>query len=266
MSHRHFLTLWLIADIVVFCTLYSIAYFMRVGWIFSTDLRFGHFLATTVLAAPVWMCAMITTRTFALTRHQASWRNAAYVFFAGISGAAAFTLINYFGFQLLLSRKLLFFVIVLSTLGMWAWHIIFEAFLRRRLSKKPVFRVLVIGVTRESSALIKLLLDRKNPLKPVAILDGRGVKDREIHSVPVLGKLNKLEQVLEEQRITHLMQCADLEQSLNLLSACRNRGITYMLLPSVLGIVERDERIESLEGLPVTIVSPKNAEQSWFFR
>jgi hypothetical protein len=47
-----------------------------------------------------------------------------------------------------------------------------------------------------------------------------------------------------------------LEQSLNLLSACRRRGITYILLPSVLGIVERDERIESLEGYAVTMVQP----------
>ena len=38
---------------------------------------------------------------------------------------------------------------------------------------------------------------------------------------------------------SNLIQCSDLEQSINLLSACRNKSITYLLLPSVVGIVER---------------------------
>ena len=78
-----------------------------------------------------------------------------------------------------------------------------------------------------------------------------------------MGKLNKLEDVLNEKRITHLIQCSDLEQSLNLLGACRQKGIHYILLPSVLGIVERDERVESLEGHPVTMVSPKKGVLDW---
>jgi hypothetical protein len=48
-----------------------------------------------------------------------------------------------------------------------------------------------------------------------------------------------------------------------LLSACRRRCITYILLPSVLGIIERDERIESLDGFAVTIVRPKKANPSF---
>jgi hypothetical protein len=39
-----------------------------------------------------------------------------------------------------------------------------------------------------------------------------------------------------------------------------------MLLPSVLGIVERDERIELLEGRPVTVVRPGEKGWMWFFR
>jgi hypothetical protein len=34
----------------------------------------------------------------------------------------------------------------------------------------------------------------------------------------------------------------------------------------VLGIVERDERIESLEGRPVTVVRPQEHWIGWFFR
>ena len=108
--------------------------------------------------------------------------------------------------------------------------------------QSPAFPTLLVGVTRESRALLKTMRERRSALKPVAILDGRGVKDMEIEGVPVLGKLNKLEETLEKKKITHLIQGSDLEQSINLLSACRNRGITYIVLPSVFGIVERDDR------------------------
>lgn len=266
MSQNVLLRAWVLSDIVVCFALYSLAYFLRVGWIFSTDFRFEHFALTAIGTLPVWTAAMITTRTYALTRRQTSLRNGAYIVFAGISGAATFTLLNYFGFELLLSRKLLLYIIVFTTAGIWAWHVFFEHIMRSHLSHHPVFRVLIVGITRESVELARLLLEHKNPLKPIAFLDGRGSKETQIHGVPVKGKLNKLEDVLEQDDITHLLQCADLEQSINLLSACRNRSITYMLLPSVLGIVERDERIESLEGLPVTIVSPRTRPWGWFFR
>ena len=85
-------------------------------------------------------------------------------------------------------------------------------------------------------------------------MDGRGANESEVSGVQVLGNLNKLEEVLEQKKITHLIQCSDLEQSLNLLSACRNKNITYLMLPSVLGIVERDEKVESLEGMAVIMV------------
>jgi len=83
--------------------------------------------------------------------------------------------------------------------------------------------------------------------------------------VPVEGKLNKLEEVIKKYGITHLIQCSDLEQSMNLLSACRSHGITYMMLPSVLGIVEGDERTEILEGRSMTTVRPPEPRWKWFF-
>jgi hypothetical protein len=69
-----------------------------------------------------------------------------------------------------------------------------------------------------------------------------------------MGKLNKLEDVIKEHRITHVIQCANLEHTLNLLSACRHHRITYMLMPTVLGIVEGDERVELIEGQQPIIV------------
>ena len=176
-----------------------------------------------------------------------------------------FTLTYYFQYTAFFSRLLLLIAFVLNAGITWIWHIVFHQIERRLLRRDPPsFPTLIVGVTRESKELIRKLNAKRNPLKPVAVLDARGAKEAEIDGVPVQGKLDKLESILEEEKITHLIQCSDLEQSLNLLSACRNRGIAYILLPSVLGIVERDEQVESLEGLPVTVVSQKRPWTRFF--
>ncbi|ALM10181.1 MAG TPA: hypothetical protein DEB30_04330 [Candidatus Peribacter riflensis] len=269
MRPRLLLLLWLLTDLLLFVALYAVAYFIRVGWIFSSNFPFAPFFTTTVTVAPLWLLVLATTRTFALTRNQRTLRNAAYIAYAALVGVALFTLAYYFRFKDSfqgVSRLLLLEAFVLTAGGTWLWHLVFDTFRRMILRRfPPSFPTLIIGVTREAQALIAQLRQHRNPLVPVAILDGHGSQEREIHGVPVLGKLDRLEEILVEKRITHLIQCSDLEQTLNLLSACQRRSITYMLLPSVLGIVERDERVESLEGHPVTVVAPEK-RGGWFFR
>jgi FlaA1/EpsC-like NDP-sugar epimerase len=266
MRYRLLLTGWLISDLIVFISSYALAYFLRVGWILSTDFPFEPYITVVAITSLLWLVVLITTRTFALTRTQGSIRNLAYIIYSSLVGTALFALGYYFLYGLFFSRMLLLYALVISTVAIWIWHLVFARFQRFMLRRDPpVFPTLIVGVTRESRELIEKLNKGSNPLKPVAVLDGRGCKDTEINGVPVRGKLNKLEDVLSEG-ITHLIQCSDLEQSLNLLSACRQKKITYMLLPSVLGIVERDEKVESLEGQPVTMVGPKENALMWFFK
>lgn len=266
MRYHILLTLWLATDLCVFIAAYALAYFLRVGFIFSTDFPFQPYVQVAALSAPLWLIVLITTRTFSLTRSQSTVRNLAYITYSCVVGAALFALSYYFLFGLFFSRKLIIYALILSTVIVWLWHILFSGIQRRLLRlDPPMFPTLIVGVTRESRELIRKLNSGINPLKPVAVLDGKGCKDSEIDGVPVRGKLNKLDEVLHEG-ITHLIQANDLEQSLNLLSACRQKKITYMLLPSVLGIVEKDEKIETLEGQPVTMVGPRGGVLGWFFR
>ncbi|MDP7247489.1 MAG: hypothetical protein QF741_02595 [Candidatus Peribacteraceae bacterium] len=255
MRPRILLITWLITDLALFTASYLLAYFIRVGPILSTDFPFDRFLTVAIAVAPIWLLVLATTRTFYMTRNQMTIRNVAYISYAALVGVALFSLAYYFRFQLFFSRLLLVYAFVFSMMLTLLWHIIFQQIQRAILTKNPpAFPTLIVGVTRESKELVNTLIRKKNPLKPVAILDGRGAKESEVSGVQVLGKLNKLEEVLEQKKITHLIQCSDLEQSLNLLSACRNKNITYLMLPSVLGIVERDEKVESLEGMAVIMV------------
>ena len=268
-SMRYAITvaLWLLTDCLFFVTTYIAAYFLRVGLILSTDFPFDHFLTITVIVSPLFLLVLLTTRTFALMRNQATARNAAYIAYSCLVGTALFTLAYYFTFTAFFSRLLLLYAFTGSTVAIFLWHVLYQRIQRSILHwDPPVFPTLIVGLTRESQQLIDLLKLKKNPLVPVAILDGHGIPEKSVSSVPVLGKLNILEETLLQKRITHLIQCADLEQSLNLLSACRKQKVTYMLLPSVLGMVEGDERIESLKGHPITMVPPKFSWWNWFFR
>lgn len=261
------LLLWLLTDALLFLGSYALAYFMRVGWVLSTDFPFGPFIAIAALVAPVWLSILLLARTFSLLRTQQSLRTAAHITYAGIVGTSLFALTYYFLVGLFFSRLLLVYAFLFSTVFVFVWHLAFERMQRAMLRlPPPTFPMLVIGATREAAAVIHALQRSKNPLTPVAILDARGSKETALHGIPVLGKLDRLERTIEEKKITHLLQCSDLEQSMNLLSICRERNLTYLLLPSVLGIVERDERLEALEGRSVTVVRPREGWWGWFFR
>lgn len=271
MRPRLLLALWLLTDLALFVSFYVCAYFLRVGFYFSSDFPFRPFLWSVLTVAPVWLLVLGTTRTFALMRNQRTLRNAAYIAYAALVGVALFSLTYYFQFKESfqgVSRLLLLLAFLFSSVGIWLWHLLFHSFRRTILRRSPPsYPTLIIGATREAGALIAELNRHFNPLTPVAILDGRGASEKELSGIPVLGKLDRLEETLEKEKITHMIQCSDLEQTLNLLSACRKRSITFLLLPSVLGIVEADKQVESLEGHPVTVVRPAGPRwEEWFFR
>lgn len=257
---------WILLDVALFIIASALAYFIRTGMVISTDYVFSYHMLATLLAIPFVLASLLTTRCYALTRNQESKKSIAYIIYSAFLGIAAFTLAYYFMHKDLFSRLLLLQMFLLSSMLLIIGHVFFQKLIRSLFWNQTIFPTLIIGANRESKDLIKRMQSMKHPYKPVAILDGKGSKESEIHGVTVKGKLNKLEDVLQEDRITHMIQCSDLEQSLNLLGACRNHNITYMLLPSVLGVVERDERIESIAGQPVTMVSTGEKKWWWFFR
>lgn len=265
--HQALVALWLGSDAALFVGTYAMAYVLRVGWILSTDFPLERLLVIATGIAPFWLLILIAFGVFHPLRNQRTLITFSHITTATLLGVALFTLGYYFRFTAFFSRLLLIEAFFLSSIATWAWHIAMQKFVRHILrSPPPSFPTLIIGATREAARLISTLERKQSPLTPVGILDSRNVREAHIAGVPVLGKLNMLDTILTEKHITHLIQCSDVEHTINILGACRARGITYMLLPSVLGIVERDERIESLEGFPVTVVHPQTSFVSSFFR
>ncbi len=257
---RRFLLLiwWLIMDALLFASAYALAYLLRIGTFHSTNLPFDRYMQTVALVVPVWLGIMGFLRIFTLTRVQNSRRNIEHILFSCAMGLSLFTIAYFFLWQGITSRLLLSLAGTISFLLIMGWHLVFSVWQRKILrSNPPAYPLLIVGINRETERMIRLLNDRESPFMPVAVLDSRGTSATDIAGVPVMGKLNKLEDVIREKHITHLMQCADIEHTLNLLSVCRQHGITYILLPSVLGIVGANERVDTLEGQLVTMVPPR---------
>jgi FlaA1/EpsC-like NDP-sugar epimerase len=254
------LFIWLLIDLALFLAAYVSAYFFRVGFIISTDFPLDLYVRVMFLVAPLWILILISFRIFTITRVQSSIRNMIHIAYSSLLALALFSLAYYFLYGQFFSRLLLVYAGVSTFVLTALWHLAFDQWQRRILRRSPpAYPLLIIGANRDAERLITLLNTKQSVFTPVAILESRGTSQKDIGGVPVLGKLNKLEDVIKEKKITHMAQCADLEHTLNLLSVCRQHGLTYMLLPSVLGIVEGDERTEMLEGLqPVTMVAKKS--------
>lgn len=260
------LSIWLISDCAVIVAAYVFAYFLRVGFIVSSAFPLDKFLIATIIMTPITIAVMMTLGIFRLLRVQKHKQNIAHIVFASTMGCALFSLTYYFLYLNFFSRLLLVFAWILSTGALITWHWGVEQVMRSMLrTGTPEYPTLIIGATREAARLIKKLNEERNPLTPVAILDGHGTQEKNLEGVPVEGRLNKLEETIKKYCITHLIQCSDSEQSFNLLSACKNHGIQYILLPSVIGIIDGNERIESIEGQQATIVRPKKQWLGWFF-
>jgi FlaA1/EpsC-like NDP-sugar epimerase len=243
------LTLWILTDAILFVGAYALAYFLRVGFIISTDFPLNLYLQTTLIIAPLWIIVMMQLGVFKLLRVQSDIKNLSHILFSCVLASALFTLTYYFLYTEFFSRLLLVYAGVLSLVLTTVWHLAFDQWQRRILRKNPpAYPVLLVGITRETEKLITLLQEKQSPLKPVAILEAHGTSQKEIHGIPVLGKLNKLEDVIKEKRPTHLIQCSNLEHTINLMSVCRQHGMTYMLLPSVLGVAGNTEEVIHLEG------------------
>ncbi len=243
------LAIWLCTDIALFIAAYAVAYFLRIGFINSTDFPLDLYLQTALIVSPFWILTMLQLGIFRLTRIQSDQKNLAHILFACVLASALFTLTYYFLFTEFFSRLLLVYAGAINLALTIVWHLAFDTWQRTVLRKNPpAYPVLIVGLNREAERLINLLEDRQSPLKPVAILDGQGTSKTEVRGVPVLGKLNKLEDVIKSLRPTHLIHCSNLEHTINLMSVCRQHKMTYLLLPSLLGVVGGTEEMISLEG------------------
>ncbi|MDP2691795.1 MAG: hypothetical protein Q8O95_05335 [bacterium] len=240
--------LTLLTDYLLLLAAFTLAYFARVGFLFSTDFPFQPYFYSALAAAVLWIISLLVFHAYSPAVRFTRPIHLIKLAIGGLTGTALFGLIFYFTEKALFSRLLLIYVFLFGTLLMLLFHLIMQE-IENHLIKKGYgnIRLLIIGSNRGVKAFISTLKEQVSPYVPIAILDGYGTKQKEVEGVPVLGKLNVLEQTIDEYRIDAIVQGDNVEQVVNIVQFCQQRQIDYYLLPYLLGIYQQEVRVARME-------------------
>lgn len=240
--------LTIFVDYLLLLGAFTLAYFVRVGFIFSTDLPFSPYLTSAFLAAALWILSVIIFRGYSTAVRFSRPIHLMKVLVAGLTGTAAFGLIFYFSEKALFSRLLMVYIFVFGGLAMLMVHFLMLA-VERSLIRRGygITRLLMIGSNRGVKSFIASLKANDSSYLPVAILDGYGTSQKDIAGVPVLGKLNILEEVVDRYQIHAIVQGDNIEQVVNIHSFCLQHGLDYYLLPYLFGAYQGQLQVSFLE-------------------
>jgi len=255
--------LTILLDYLLLLLAFSLAYFIRVDFIFSTDLPFSPYFFTSLLAALVWIVALLIFRGYNPVIRFTRPIHIMKVFVAALTGTAAFGLLFYFTQKALFSRLLLVYIFLFGSIVMISFHLLMQ-FIEKMLIQKGYgnIRLLIIGSNRGVKSFVRELKKNVSPYVPVAILDGYGTKQKELAGVPVLGKLNVLEKTIDEHHIDAIVQGDNVEQVVNIVHFCEKNHLDYYLLPYLLGMYQNNLKIKYLER---PLIAPdKKGHRSFF--
>jgi FlaA1/EpsC-like NDP-sugar epimerase len=177
---------------------------------------------------------------------------------ANLVGVTIFVLIFFFNRDIFFSRLILAYVWGISNIlliaNAWAFRLIKFHSYKKGLGTK---KTLIVGANKVAEEVIKNFQTQEPFYEPVAILDAYGTKKKKILGVPVLGKMNSLEDVLKEQNIKAIAQADCIEQSVNLVQICEKNNLDYFLSPNLFGAYHANISSEYLGKLPFVSLRSK---------
>lgn len=235
---------------------FVLAYFVRVGFVFSSDFPFPLFGILSGIAALAWIGFLVFAKYYRIPpRHgEREFFDFALIGVGGIVAVGVLIVTYFFPRDILFSRLLGVYAFAFGIVWMIITHDIFNWILaKRKKAEKEVYRTLIVGANRVSEQLIQAI--EKNPYAPykiIGVIDPYGMA-KKIKGSQILGKLNKLEEVCEKENITALIQCDAFEHTINLISLCEEKDIKFQFDPALRGIFEENLRIREVAG--VTMIS-----------
>jgi lipopolysaccharide/colanic/teichoic acid biosynthesis glycosyltransferase len=111
-------------------------------------------------------------------------------------------------------------------------------------------RSLIIGNGKAAESIIHTFKNTGSRFQPIAILSPYGGGKEEILSVPVLGKLNALESVVNENNIDAIFQTEAGEQTINLLLFSEGKFLEFHICPEIFGAFRNTLISEKIAGMP----------------
>jgi FlaA1/EpsC-like NDP-sugar epimerase len=202
----------IVIDGLLIINAFALAYFLRIGFIMSTDFPFGNYMLIALITTPITLTFMFFARAYKLTQQVHTLRHMQRIAFVAIVNVAVFMVLYYFAYRNFFSRLILVYIFLLTFAFIYFWHRIFRWILAKSAEKEVgVYRTLIVGANRPAEEIIKHLLKTKSHIKPVAIIDAHGSKKDVIAGIPVVGKMNVFEKAIAQHDIDHILQTDHLE-------------------------------------------------------
>lgn len=259
---RNLRLLTIIVDYLLVISAFALAYWARIGMIDSTDFPFTPYMMAAGITGLIWVGVLLILRGYSQQQRLTETNQLIKVGLAGLTGTALFIGVFYFAEKVVFSRLLLVYSSVFGIGLMLIFHTFMTGLEKKMIIQGTgVTRALIIGSNRGVKRFINKLKKNTSPYIPVAILDGYGTKLEEISGVPVLGKLNILEKVVDEEQIDVIIQGDNIEQVLNISSFCKKNSLDHYILPYLLGIYQNNVDIVTIEQS--LIHTPFSDSRNW---
>ena len=228
-------TIHLILDFLLILLSFTLAYFLRVGFILSTDFPFYKYFTVFLPTSIIWIGVLIFEKIYS-TKPITKRRLFTNIIKSNLVGITVFVLIFFYKRDIFFSRLMLIYVWGISNMlivgNAWLFRILKFQIYKKGLGTK---KTLVVGANKTAEEAIKNLQQNEPYYEVVAILDAYGSKKEQICGIPILGKMNSLEEIITTKNIQVIMQADCIEQSINLLQIAESKKIDYFLMPSLLG-------------------------------
>ena len=233
-----------------------LAYFLRVGFVFSSDFPFSVFAVLAFVSALVWSLFLVFTKYYRVPPRSGGrvWFDVGLVLVGGIVSVGFLIVTYFFPREIIFSRLLCVYIWLFGCVFLLCSQFIFRWILAgRKNDGKKVYRTLIVGANRVSERLIAAIEDDDYaPYKIIGVIDPYGMAG-DMSCVKILGKLDKLEDVCVREKITAIVQCDAFEHTLNLISFCDEKNIKFQFDPALRGVFEKNLRIRETAG--VTLIS-----------
>ncbi len=242
-------------DFILILISFILAYFLRVGFIFSTDFPFDTYASIFIPTSIAWMLFLFFQKIY--SSEPISKRRLFFTIInSNLVGITIFVLIFFYKRDIFFSRLILVYVWTIANVlliaNSWLFRVAQFHIYKKGIGTK---KTLIVGANKSAEEAIYNFKKNEPYYEPVAILDAYGTKKKEILGVPVLGKMNSLEEIVKEKNIEVIVQADCIEQSLNLIHFAEVNNIDYLLIPSLLGVY-KNESMSQIGKLPV--ISLKN--------
>lgn len=214
-----------------FCT----AYWVRIGQVNSTDFPFFPYLNLVLFITPLIILFFAWSGLYSLEqkKHGEILR---IIISGALAGSMLFVLFFFFKREFFFSRAIVFLSWGFISLFLFSAHSYFIFREKNDHQKgKNILRTLLIGNGRTAEKIIANFQKQGIRFKTVAIISPYGGGKKEIAGVPVLGKMNALEKITEEQRIDAIIQTDAPEHITNLTLFCEGNFLSFLAPPSTFG-------------------------------